>query len=188
MTKTSPNVARYPAVCVNKSPFRSLTITLCCQVNNWLVANNPFPPLVGATISIFPSSRRVLVGRTSRKCLKRFTPMSKLVGSGVRDRILVSSSSLAKRALWSRLSKPQIRKCTIFSISVAIPIVPPVPFVSASAALDHVPVFVLKPLLLRFFSLIENPVVGVSLAQPPQYAHAGVGHDRHALPLTMAPL
>src|SRR3989440_3834031 len=188
MTKTSPNVLRYPAVCANKSPFRSLTITLCCQVNNWLVANNPFPPLVGATISIFPSSRRVLVGRASRKCFQRFTPMSKLVGSGGRDRILVSSSSLAKRALWSRLSKPQIRKCTIFSISVAIPIVPPVPSVSAFAAQDHALVFALTLLRLPFVSMLGSLVPATVLAQQPQYAHADVGHDRYARLRPIAPL
>src|SRR4051794_33247644 len=113
--------------------------------------------------------------------------MSKVGGSGGRGMILVSLSSLAKRGLWGRLLNPQMIKCTIFSISVAIPIVPPVPSVSAFAAQDHALVFALTLLRLQFVSMLGSLVPATVLAQQPQYAHADVVHDRYARLLPIAP-
>src|SRR5437763_2528381 len=186
MTNTSPRVALYPAVAENSSPLISLTTTECFQDNNWLVAKSPFPALVGAQMSMLPSSRRVLVGRTSKNCLKRFTPMSKLVGSGLPDVMPVSSSSLANRARWSRLSNPQIIRCNIFSINVAIPIVHSAPFVVAPPFARLVPVAARVLLLLRFVSWLENLLHRVFLEQLRSHVHGGVARvlDGKLLPRT----
>src|SRR6266702_1954964 len=186
MTYTSPSVDLKPAVCWKRSPLRSFTRTLCFQVKSWLTANNPFPPLVGATISIFPSSRRVLFGLTSKNFFKWFTPMSKLVGSGLADVMEVSSSSRANRPLWSLLSNPQIRRCKIRSISVAMPIAPPAPSVSVSPATGRAPFFARALLVLQFDEGVENLALGVSPEQWQSHAHAGVVRDRYALPRPIA--
>src|SRR5207244_3219567 len=104
---------------------------------------------------------------------KRFTPMSKLVGSGCRDMMLVSSSSLAKRALWSRLSNPQISRCNTLSIKVAIPIVIPAPAVFV-AGRGLAPFAAVTMLLWQSVEVPENPVLVVSQARQRQHAHAGV--------------
>ena len=44
----------------------SLTMTEWRQLRSWLTARSPFPPLVGATTSRFPSSERALC-RTDAK-------------------------------------------------------------------------------------------------------------------------
>src|SRR6266567_4546209 len=119
----------------------SLTITLCCHDKSWLIAKSPLPPLVGATISVLPISRRFCVGRTTTYRLKN------------NHSFLIPKSTPSGHGAFCTSSASSCRLANLARCNATAPIVPPPCPVLAALAQDHARVSVLKPLLWLLVAL-----------------------------------